>query len=108
MIQSVAAVPPESNGLAAKVEPASSGSAAVTVYADGSAAAPAGAGAAAASPATAQQAGLHTNPVSVIDTALGLVVLQFYNQAGVETQSIPTKRQLAEYAQRAGIAPTES
>ncbi len=44
----------------------------------------------------------------MIDEALGLVVLQFYNQAGVETSSIPTKRQLAEYALHASVAPTEA
>ena len=39
----------------------------------------------------------HPSPISLLDPSTGLVVLQFYNAQGTETESLPTKKQLDSY-----------
>ena len=39
----------------------------------------------------------HPSPVSLLDPSTGLVVLEFYNAQGTETESLPTKKQLDSY-----------
>ncbi len=50
-----------------------------------------------ASPVSAQPVALHSNPVPSIDPELSIVVLRFFNDAGAQTQSIPTQRQIELY-----------
>ncbi|WP_158742105.1 hypothetical protein [Acidisphaera sp. L21] len=47
--------------------------------------------------AAAVAAAPHPSPVSLLDPKSGIVVLEFYNAKGDETQSLPTKRQLKSY-----------
>jgi hypothetical protein len=56
---------------------------------------------------TAGAAALYTNPVSRLDPALGIVVLDFYNEQGVETSSIPTQKQLESYRLHGDPAPPD-
>jgi len=60
------------------------------------------------SPTTsAGAAALYVNPVSRLDPALGIVVLDFYNGQGVETSSIPTQKQLESYRLHGDPAPPD-
>jgi hypothetical protein len=47
------------------------------------------------------------NPSYVLDLGLGLVVLQYYDQSGNVTSSIPSERQLQAYRD-GGVAPGTS
>ncbi len=50
----------------------------------------------AAAPSTAASQP-HASPISLLDPSTGLVVLKFYDSEGVETASLPTKKQLDLY-----------
>jgi hypothetical protein len=92
-IQAASVTPGASSAAQTSTEP---GSAAASTTSGGSAGAKSAAAAAAASTTISSQS-LHTNPVSQLDPALGIVVLGFYNNQGVETSSIPTQKQLNSY-----------
>ena len=50
-----------------------------------------------ASAAANSAAAPHPSPVSLLDPSTGLVVLEFYNAKGSETESLPSKKQLENY-----------
>ncbi len=91
-IQAASVTPGASSAAQTSTEP---GSTAASTTSGGSAGVKSAATAAASTTISSQS--LHTNPVSQLDPALGIVVLGFYNNQGVETSSIPTQKQLNSY-----------